>query len=349
MQITPKGTPSPAPSSTPDAKARAIAAFKATQQSQQAPVQDPSNVQPEEMSAITKTSDEEETVSASETTETVEQKDTIESSSQPEAPKEAAKEEPLSSQYAQLARREKAIRAKSMEVKAQEAAFKAREDALAARERDLQDSSRYVSKTKLMEDPLSVLAEHGVDYNDLTNRLLNQPSPENAALTSELRALKDEIKALKGEQEKTQKSFEENQTNAYKQAVNQIRSDVRSLVTKDPNFEMVKATNSVDDVVELIERTFKEGLGDEHPKGTVLDLEVAAQMVEDYMVEEALKIARLSKIAKKLQPAATAPAAQKTIETKQSQPQKTLTNSVGVNRPLSAKERAILAFKNQLK
>jgi hypothetical protein len=66
-------------------------------------------------------------------------------------------------------------------------------------------------------------------------------------------------------------------------------------------------------------------------------------MVEDYLVEEALKVAKISKISKKLQPAA-----QPAAEPIKQPAAKTLTNAMGTNRPLSAKERAVLAFEGKL-
>jgi hypothetical protein len=291
------------------------------------PVSNPTRISPEEMGAVT-----------SQVQEPATENHTSESSQAPAVTK--APEEPLSSQYAQLARREKAIRAKALEIKAQEAAFKAREEAVKALE--AQYKTDYIAKSRLTEDPLSVLNEAGVNYDDLTNRILNQPRIEDAALAGELKALRDEIKALKGEQEQTKRSYEENQTNAYKQAVETIRRDVATLVKTNPDFEVVHATGSVGDVVDLIERTFKEGLSDEYPAGTVLDIEVAAKMVEDHLVEEALKIAKTKKITQKLQPA---PAA---ATPKQSPPAKTLTNAMSANRPLTAKERALLAFEGKL-
>ena len=63
-----------------------------------------------------------------------------------------------------------------------------------------------------------------------------------------------------------------------------------------------------------------------------------------------MKLAQLKKIQQRLQPKSQ-PSAQKqeSSSKQQDQPIKTLTNSVGVARSLTAKERAILAFKGELK
>ncbi len=99
------------------------------------------------------------------------------------------------------------------------------------------------------------------------------------------------------------------------------------------------------DVVDLIEKTFKED-------GILLTEDEAAQQVEDYLTEEAYKLANLKKIQKRLQTSSastsTSATPAKSAETpKQSQPMKTLTNAVGTSRQLTSKERAILAFKGE--
>jgi len=158
---------------------------------------------------------------------------------------------------------------------------------------------------------------------------------------SELKALKDEIKALKGETENNKKSFEEQQTAQRTQAIKQITSDVTNLVKSDPQFEAIRQTRSVKDVVELIEKTFDED-------GIYLSVEDAASQVEEYLVEESLKLAKLKKIQQRMQQSQQA-ATKPSTDPKQQQQMKTLTNSVNSSRPLTARERALLAFENKLK
>jgi len=346
MQITPKSAPNVANSNQPasdassSARARAIAILTTGgPASGNEVVQNQNNVSPEEMGAVKTASTE------TKDTEKTEQKTIDKSTSESEASKD--KEEPLSSQYAQLARREKALRAERMQFKAKEEAFKAREEAIKAKELEYQ--TNYIPKSSLKEDALSVLSDAGVDNNDLIERLLNQPKSEDTLVTKEIRALREEIKALKGEQENTKKSFQDTQQATYDQAIAQIDRDVRSLVKNNENFETITAMKQEREVVKLIETTFNEGLGDEYPAGTVLSTEEAAQIVEDYLVEEAMKIAKISKIAKKLQPVSVT--TEKKLDAGESQQTKqqtkTLTNAQGTNRPLSARERAMLAFKGE--
>jgi len=284
------------------------------------------------------------------------QTDTIvEPQATPEVPKAAVSEkaeEPISSQFAVLARKEKQYRAK---VQAQDAAFKAREAELAKKQAELEAKAQeyntnYIPKQKLTEDTIQTLLEAGISYDKITELALQQGTasqdPALKAVISELRA---EIKALKGESENTKKSIVEGQENNYKQALNQIRLDVKDLVKEGNDFEAIRATDSVDDVVELIERTFKED-------GVLLTNEEAAKQVEEELVNRISKYATLSKIQQKFKTPNTKAASQQTGNApkpqsqggSQPQPAKTLTNNMSNTRQLTARERAILAFENKL-
>lgn len=254
----------------------------------------------------------------------------------------AAPEKPLSSEYAILARKEKALRARDQQLRSREVAIKAAEDARNAPAKPVFDESKYISREKLQSDLFGTLGEMGLTYDQITEQAANAPSPEQVALNQELKALKDELKAIRGEQESSKKSWEEQQTQSYKQAVNDIKREASLLISHDPNFETIKETGSLDDVVELIERTFKED-------GTLLTVEEAANEVENYLVEEALKISRIKKIQQRLN-ASAAPAAvpAKPTEAPKQQQMKTLTNSVSSTRQLSARERAILAAQRKI-
>ncbi len=311
-----------------DAKARAVALLMGQEAGQSAPVQNPTSISAEEAGAV-------------KASEPEVQEDNNEVPA--EAPKETKAEDPLSTQYAVLARKEKALRAKSV---AQEQSLKAREAALIAREeaikaKDSEYSTNYIQKDRLAKDPLSVLSEAGMDYDQLTQLILNQPQqdPQTRALFDKLQA---KIDALEAAQESATKGQASQQQQQYQQAVKQIRMEAQSLVNSDEAFETIKETGSVGDVVDLIERTFKED-------GILLSVEEAATEVESYLLEEAMKLTKLKKIQQRMQPTQSS-AAQKSPELAAKQPQmKTLTNSHGATRQLTAKERAVLAFKGELK
>lgn len=259
---------------------------------------------------------------------------------------EAPKENPLSAQYAQLARKEKAMRLEAQKLRSERDAFKAEQEALKPAPKPALDESKYISREKLRENALAILAEEGISYDSLTQQALNAPSAEQVEFQQTIRELRNEIKGLKEEQGKFKQSNEEREANGYKQAIAQIRNDVNSLVKQGDTYEMIRAARASNDVVELIERTFKEGMDDERPKGTLLSVEEAAQIVEDHLTEETYKLSKSKKIQARFKPAEVTPAAPaKTADAstpKQSQV-KTLTNSISTSRQYTPKERALLA------
>jgi hypothetical protein len=327
------------------AKANAIAKLtgQGNQQQPQQIVGNQSSVGVEELGAImpkidTSTSSEQMELGAiTEDTKVVE----------PQTPPKPSEDPTLSRQFAQLARQEKALRAK---VQAQERDLKAREASIAAKEAEIaqkakQDMSDYIHKDRIKRETLTVLAEAGASYDDLTNQFLQAQQPTDPRVQATINQLQSKIQALEKASEESRKSAVDNQTAAYDAAVRQIRTDVVGLVKNDPAFEAIRATKSVNDVVELITETYKKD-------NVLLTIEEAAQQVEDYLVEEASKLARLTKIQKRLNTSpergSAAPAQQKQPQPKQQPQMKTLTNATSSSRQLTAKERAILAFKGEL-
>lgn len=275
---------------------------------------------------------------------------TIESSSEKtETSTEATKtkEEPLSTQYAILARKEKALRAKALQ---QEQAIKAREQALAEKEaaikaKEAEYGSKFIPKDKLMEDPLSALSELGLSYDTLTQAALSSPDPQYQQLQMKIKALEDAQERAQKALEDQRKAVEEQQQKSFEQAKRQVRNEVTDLIDSNPEFETVKATDSVDDVVDLIVRTYNE-------EGKLLTAEQAAREVENFLAEEAYKLAQLKKIQSRFKSETSAQPKQAVAETPKEQSttgMKTLTNAVSSSRQLSARERAMLAFKGQLK
>lgn len=307
---------------TPD-----LSALMGNQATQQV-VGNQNSISPEEMSAVNPIADEKAT-------------ETVEVTKPKEEPKQ---EDPaLSRQFAQLARQEKALRAKQAQqdqaVRAREAELKAREDALNAK--DQQYKSGYISKDTLKKNPLLALQEAGISYDDVTNQILNQGTtdPRVEATINQLMA---KIESLENANKSRDQWQQDEQKNQYETAKKQLLVDTRSLVQNDPDFETIKATGSYNDVVDLIEQVYKKD-------GILLTVEEAAKEVEDYLVDEAIKITNINKIKSRLA-SAQAPKTQSTEQKPQPVQQtqmKTLTNASSASRPLTARERALAAFKGQ--
>lgn len=330
IPVAPPSAPQASENSAQDARSRAIAKLTS------APV-------PQNQNSVSV----EETVQTRQNV-TSEVDESVASPESEDTPQSAPVKEPsVSSQFAALARREKALRAQAQQ---QDQAQKTREAAFTAKEADMQAKlaayeQGYVSKDRLRSDLLGTLTEQGLSYDDITQQFLNNQNPLDPRVQSHIQKLEAKLSALEAKATQGEEQAKNSQAEQYQAAIKQITQDTKSLVATDPEFEMVRATGSVKDVVELIERTFNEN-------GTLLTVEDAARQVEEYLTDEAYKLSKTGKIQKRLQPVApvaAAPAQQPQSTPKQPQPVKTLTNSISSSRQLSAKERAILAFKGELK
>lgn len=200
------------------------------------------------------------------------------------APAAAAPEAAVSPRIVELARKEKALFRRMQEIKQ-------REEAIKAKEAEYQSS--YIPKKLVSEDPVRVLMESGMTYEQIIERIMNnQPNPEREHLSK----LEAQIQAVKQAQEQSQKAQEEQRQRQYDQAVSQIRKDVADLVAANATeYESIQALGQQEAVVSLIQKTFEE-------EGTLLSVDEAAKLVEEHLVEEAIKLASLGKVKQKLAP-----------------------------------------------
>jgi hypothetical protein len=250
------------------------------------------------------------------------------------APVEASSE-PVSTQFAVLARKERQVR-------------KAQQDLQAARDAWKQEQAQYIKRDQLTgPDALNTLAELGLTNDRLVELQLSQANPDpNADLLTKIASLEARLA-------KVDETFKERDDIQVQQALRQIKSDVQLLVNSDPAFEMIAATESVDEVVDLIKKVFDA-------EGVVLSVEDAASQVEEKLVEREYdrvqRLTQLQKIKSRLAPkpqdaspqgvaaaAATPPPQQPAQPTAT-----TLTNSGARTRPMSPRDRAVARLKGDL-
>lgn len=241
---------------------------------------------------------------------------------------EAKKSETSSPQMQLLARQQQALRKAQLELKAGQDAWK-------------QEQAKYLSKEALTSDPLKALAEAGISQDRLVELQLNQSQPP-----SDTEQLKQKIAELEQKLNGVDETFKSRDKQAYDQAVAAIERDAKLLVNSDPAYETIKALGpeGTKEVVELIKKQFALD-------GTILDVEDAAKQIEELALEREYdrvnKLMQLQKIKQKMAPpvpAAQVTEAEKTKQPQASQPSPSLTNKMAVQRPLTARERAILAF-----
>lgn len=217
--------------------------------------------------------------------------------------------QPLSPQYAALARQRRAIQQEKQALDRAKAEW-------ATKSKDVVDLATLKSK------PLSVLLENGVTYDQLTQEILaNQGG-------SEIQALKAEIKALN---EGVDRKFSERDAQQEQQVLADMRREAVLLAKQGDTFELVRETKSIPDVMRLIERTYRE-------TGEVLDVSDALELVESELVKESLKLAKFKKVQGQLSPQ---PIQQPQPPQRQ---MRTLTNKDTASAPMSARARALAAF-----
>lgn len=145
---------------------------------------------------------------------------------------------------------------------------------------------------KFYRNPVEVLNEAGIPGDVITQGLLNQPSREAVSI----RALQQQIAQIAEQNKTLEQKLTEGQQAQYDQAKNQVRSDAKSLIAQEAeNYEAIarQGDEAIDAVVELIEQTFEK-------EDRLMSVKEAADEVENFLIEEAIKLNSLKKVQSKL-------------------------------------------------
>ena len=242
----------------------------------------------------------------------------------------------LSPELAAIARQRRALQVKEREIAQREEAIKA------------QAPKEQVDwKANLKANPLSVLQEAGVTYDQLTEAILaNQNSP-----SFDPKVIDDLVD--KKLAERLDKEFGTRDTAQEQQVLANIKLDVDSLVKDNEQFELIQGEQAQQDVVGLIHRVFKQGWPEQElPAGTVLSTDQAAQFVEDFLLDQAIRPTTYKKVQSRLAPKEDPAAAQTSAPQPKPgvQVMRTLTNRVSnTQAPLDKRARALAAFTGTLK
>jgi hypothetical protein len=241
---------------------------------------------------------------------------------QAQAPEETR---PLSPQFVALAKKQRALQVKERE--------------LAQREQALQSQAPAGQEdviAKLKANPLGVLQEAGVTYDQLTEAILANQS----GVTPELQAMKAELKALK---EDLNSQFVTRDQQAEQQVLGEIKREALALTAQGEQYEAIREAKAQNTVVDLIHRTWKK-------TGEVLDVSEAAELVENQLIEEALPFARIKKVQSRLTPAQEQQAAQiPAVPKPNTKVMRTLTNRDNASPIMDRRQRAIMAMNGTLK
>lgn len=204
-------------------------------------------------------------------------------SAEPAASDAAPEPAPVTSaQFAALAKREKAL---VLREKA------AKDEAAAVAERLARAETYEARKAKASEDPLSVLGELGLTFEQLTAAVLKQGEPPTAddrvakleaRLEAEAKARADGEAAAKAQAEAMSKHQLEAAVAGFK---NQISGFVKENTEK---YEMIAAEDASELVFDVIDENYNK-------TGKLMTVEAASDMVEEYLFGEAKKRLAASK------------------------------------------------------
>lgn len=263
-----------------------------------------------------------------ETQETAPVGDKTDTTEQTPVASEATK--PLSPRFAALAKQKREIQLERQKLDADKAA-------LATQSGNTKSLEEY--RAKLKANALSVLLEEGVTYDQLTEQILaqNQNGTDLSALRAELKA------EIKSELEAQNKLLADRDVASENQVRAQIKRNVDQLVAQGDDFEMIREAGYSHKVVELIDNIWKK-------EGLLLDESEAATIIENELLEDSLKWAKIKKVQSRLAP----PQTEKPQPVSQDRPgtkiMRTLTNRDGASSvSMSKRERAIAAMEGRLK
>lgn len=234
----------------------------------------------------------------------------------------AAPEEtqPLSPQLAALAREKRALQVK-------ERAFADKEKAFAEK---MAQGGQGIPKEQLISNPIGTLLELGLTWEQMTDAVLKHQQGHNPDVDS----LKQKVQEL---EQGFDKKLTDRDVRQKQEALQAIEREAQGLIAEGEEFELVRETRRLPDVMRLIEKTYDD-------TGEVLSTKEALGLVEAELLEEATKLATLKKIQQRTSPAPVTPGA-----TLPQRGMRTLTNRDTASVPMDRRARALAAFQGTLK
>ena len=185
------------------------------------------------------------------------------------APAEPEKPD-FSRQFAALARKERAIRQREQQMSAYEKQQKELEGQ-GSRLADLQRLAR--------ENPAKLLGELGINYDELTQQVINEGNPtEEQKLRLQNEQLQERIGKLEGVYNEQREQAQAAQIQA---ARTQLVDNIKNFVDDSSTYEMVQHHDAYSLVAEVMQQHY------DNTAGEVMEYGNAAQLVEDHFMAEA--------------------------------------------------------------
>ena len=209
-----------------------------------------------------------------------------------EEAREPEKSDDFSRKFAALSRREKEIRAKEAEYDKRIAEL---EERLGSFGKKPEPEPELPIEYRLKKDPLRALEDMGLSYDKLTELALNDgkltPEMQMRLMREELEGdYKKKFEELENRLLEKEKSDEQRR---YDDIQRGFQNEIEDFVESNADrYELIQANEANDIIYDVIEEHYND-------TGRILDIEEAAEAVENYLEEEAEKIFRLGKFRSK--------------------------------------------------
>ena len=202
-----------------------------------------------------------------------------------EAKKEEPKEEAFSRQFALLRKAEKSLTERESANKREREAWQQERDTV---QKELAEMKELISAVK-SGDPIEALTKLGMDFNELAARAANGGKPSTDHL------VKEQAERVARLEKQLEAEREQRAREAEQIAIDNYKSDIAKLVAADDRFELIRLQGEEEEVFNVILNHFENTKTKDKP-GEVLSTEVAAEMVENYLLQKANKYAKAKKL-----------------------------------------------------
>jgi len=225
----------------------------------------------------------------------------------PTVPEPSVEEQKFAAKFAALSRKEKQLRAREREM---EARLKQFESSSQSKEKELEGVKNLPERLK--KDPLGVMKELGLTYEQLTEMVLNDGKPtQDMHLKEAMSPIEKKLADLEAKLAEKEAKEQEERLNSTKTG---FMKSLKDFVGADPvAYEMIEAEAAHDLVYDVIERHYNQKMAEyqeefgeapdvETANTFILSNKVAADAVEKYLLDNAKKLVERNKVKSFLQP-----------------------------------------------
>lgn len=245
--------------------------------------------------------------------------------------------DPQAAKFAALSRREKALKAQERSLAQRAKEF---EEKLKLASESKVDDAKYIDVDAFKKNPYEYMKKHGLTLEQVAEIALNDGkiTPESLVKQAETK-LEKQIREL---QEKLEVKEAKEIEQRYEQVLQGFKADMTKFVNDTEDYEMIRATDSVQTVYDVIETNFNNKIAEfaeeygreateEERREFILDNKTACDMVEAWLLDqEKAKIEKLRSLKKTkglFEPLATK------VEPKVKDATTTLTNTLSAQVP----------------